>query len=140
MNGFAHEFQAGRRVYNADIMRLDYNVEYNVQKIEDERSEYVLDLKAKTTTVAYNKAHGQTITGWSCACATIFSFDAPFRWSCSVLEESQSLTICANSSGVFSAFMTRSALPSRKWLRNLVGTDVAQKPMRAEFSIDNRRR
>jgi len=40
---------------NADIMRLDYNVEYNVQKIEDEKSEYVLDLKAKTTTVAYDK-------------------------------------------------------------------------------------
>jgi len=56
-------------------MRLDYNVEYNVQKIEDERTEYVLDLKAKTTTVAYNKAHGQTITGWSCASATFFSFN-----------------------------------------------------------------
>jgi outer membrane lipoprotein-sorting protein len=40
---------------NADIMRLDYNVEYNVQKIEDEKSEYVLDLKAKTATVAYDK-------------------------------------------------------------------------------------
>jgi len=40
---------------NADIMRLDYNVEYNVQKIDDEKSEYVLDLKAKTTTVAYDK-------------------------------------------------------------------------------------
>jgi outer membrane lipoprotein-sorting protein len=40
---------------NADIMRLDYNVEYNVEKIEDERSEYVLDLKAKTATVAYDK-------------------------------------------------------------------------------------
>ena len=40
---------------NADIMRLDYNVEYNVEKIEDEKSEYVLDLKAKTATVAYDK-------------------------------------------------------------------------------------
>jgi len=40
---------------NADIMRLDYNVEYDVQKIEDEKSEYVLDLKAKTATVAYDK-------------------------------------------------------------------------------------
>jgi outer membrane lipoprotein-sorting protein len=40
---------------NADIMRLDYNVEYNVQKIEDEKIEYVLDLKAKTTTVAYDR-------------------------------------------------------------------------------------
>ena len=40
---------------NADIMRLDYNVEYDVQNIEDEKSEYVLDLKAKTATVAYDK-------------------------------------------------------------------------------------
>ncbi|HEY6999649.1 MAG TPA: outer membrane lipoprotein-sorting protein [Candidatus Binatia bacterium] len=40
---------------NADIMRLDYNVEYDVQKTEDEKSEYVLDLKAKTTAVAYDK-------------------------------------------------------------------------------------
>ncbi len=37
---------------NADIMRLDYNVEYDVQKIDDEKSEYVLDLKAKTAAVA----------------------------------------------------------------------------------------
>ena len=40
---------------NADIMRLDYNVEYNVQNMEDGKSEFVLDLKAKTTTVAYDK-------------------------------------------------------------------------------------
>jgi outer membrane lipoprotein-sorting protein len=40
---------------NADIMRLDYNVEYDVQKIEENKSEYVLDLKAKTGTVAYDK-------------------------------------------------------------------------------------
>ena len=40
---------------NADIMRLDYNVEYNVQNTLDEKNEYVLDLKAKTTTVAYDK-------------------------------------------------------------------------------------
>jgi outer membrane lipoprotein-sorting protein len=40
---------------NADIMRLDYNVEYDVQNIADEKSEYVLDLKAKTATVAYDK-------------------------------------------------------------------------------------
>lgn len=40
---------------NADIMRLDYNVEYNVQKIEDEKMEYILDLKAKTAAVAYDK-------------------------------------------------------------------------------------
>jgi len=40
---------------NADIMRLDYNVEYDVQNIVDEKNEHVLDLKAKTTTVAYDK-------------------------------------------------------------------------------------
>jgi outer membrane lipoprotein-sorting protein len=40
---------------NADILRLDYNVEYNVEKIDDEKSEYVLDLKAKTAAVAYDK-------------------------------------------------------------------------------------
>jgi outer membrane lipoprotein-sorting protein len=40
---------------NADIMRLDYSVEYNVQNIVDEKNEYVLDLKAKTASVAYDK-------------------------------------------------------------------------------------
>ncbi len=40
---------------NADIMRLDYHVEYDVQKIDEEKSEYVLDLKAKTSAVAYDK-------------------------------------------------------------------------------------
>jgi outer membrane lipoprotein-sorting protein len=39
---------------NADIMRLDFNVEYNVQNIEDTKSEYFLDLKAKTGAVAYD--------------------------------------------------------------------------------------
>lgn len=40
---------------NADIMRLDYHVEYDVQKIDEQKSEYVLDLKAKTAAVAYDK-------------------------------------------------------------------------------------
>jgi outer membrane lipoprotein-sorting protein len=40
---------------NADIMRLDYSVEYNVQNIVDEKNEYILDLKAKTASVAYDK-------------------------------------------------------------------------------------
>ena len=40
---------------NADIMRLDYNVEYDVQNIDDNKSEYVLDVKAKTGAVAYDK-------------------------------------------------------------------------------------
>jgi outer membrane lipoprotein-sorting protein len=40
---------------NADIMRLDYNVEYNVEKLEDKKEEYLLDLRAKTGTVAYDR-------------------------------------------------------------------------------------
>ena len=40
---------------NADIMRLDYHVEYDVQKIDEQKSEHVLDLKAKTAAVAYDK-------------------------------------------------------------------------------------
>lgn len=40
---------------NADIMRLDYHVEYDVQNIADENTGYVLDLKAKTGAVAYDK-------------------------------------------------------------------------------------
>jgi outer membrane lipoprotein-sorting protein len=40
---------------NADIMRLDFHVEYDVQNIQDTKSEYILDLKAKTGAVAYDK-------------------------------------------------------------------------------------
>ena len=40
---------------NADIMRLDYNVEYNIQDMEDGKTEYVLNLKAKTGAMAYDK-------------------------------------------------------------------------------------
>jgi outer membrane lipoprotein-sorting protein len=40
---------------NADIMRLDYHVEYDVQNMAEEKAEYVLDLKAKTAAVAYDK-------------------------------------------------------------------------------------
>ncbi len=40
---------------NADIMRLDYNVEYDVQNLEEQKSEYLLSLKAKTGAVAYDK-------------------------------------------------------------------------------------
>jgi outer membrane lipoprotein-sorting protein len=39
---------------NADIMRLDYQVEYDVRTLEDTESEYLLDLKAKTGAVAYD--------------------------------------------------------------------------------------
>jgi len=40
---------------NADIMRLDYSVEYDATILERNPSEYILDLKAKTRTVAYDK-------------------------------------------------------------------------------------
>jgi outer membrane lipoprotein-sorting protein len=40
---------------NADIMRLDYHVEYDVQQLEDLGQEYLLDLQAKTGTVAYDR-------------------------------------------------------------------------------------
>jgi outer membrane lipoprotein-sorting protein len=40
---------------NADIMRLDYHVEYDVRQLEDMGSEYLLDLKAKTGAVAYDR-------------------------------------------------------------------------------------
>lgn len=39
---------------NADIMRLDYNAEYNCEKIEEE-GRYLLHLKAKTRAVAYDR-------------------------------------------------------------------------------------
>jgi outer membrane lipoprotein-sorting protein len=39
---------------NADIMRLDYHVEYDVRQLEDLGTEYLLDLKAKTGAVAYD--------------------------------------------------------------------------------------
>ncbi len=40
---------------NADILRLDYATEYNVKQIEEKDSRYLLHLKAKTITVAYDK-------------------------------------------------------------------------------------
>ncbi len=40
---------------NSDILRLDYSSEYNVEKMEDMGDEYILHLKAKTRTVAYDK-------------------------------------------------------------------------------------
>jgi len=40
---------------NSDILRLDYTSEYNVEKMEDIGGEYILHLKAKTKTVAYDK-------------------------------------------------------------------------------------
>jgi outer membrane lipoprotein-sorting protein len=40
---------------NADILQLDYAAEYNVEKVEEKGSEYLLYLKAKTKTVAYDR-------------------------------------------------------------------------------------
>jgi outer membrane lipoprotein-sorting protein len=40
---------------NADIMRLDYSAEYNCEKVEATDKGYILHLKAKTNTVAYDR-------------------------------------------------------------------------------------
>ena len=40
---------------NADIMRVDYSEEYNVETIEEQGDLYLLSLKAKTGNVAYDK-------------------------------------------------------------------------------------
>ncbi len=40
---------------NADIMRLDYNEEYNCEKVEKDEDLYLLHLKAKTRSVAYDR-------------------------------------------------------------------------------------
>jgi outer membrane lipoprotein-sorting protein len=40
---------------NADILSLDYAAEYSVVNVEEQGKEYLLHLKAKTKTVAYDK-------------------------------------------------------------------------------------
>jgi hypothetical protein len=40
---------------NADILNLDYAAEYNVSGVEDAGNEYLLRLKAKTRSVAYDQ-------------------------------------------------------------------------------------
>jgi outer membrane lipoprotein-sorting protein len=40
---------------NADILQLDYAAEYDVEKVEEKGGEYLLSLKAKTRTVAYDR-------------------------------------------------------------------------------------
>ena len=40
---------------NADILQLDYAAEYDVEKVEEKGDEYLLYLKAKTKTVAYDR-------------------------------------------------------------------------------------
>src|SRR3989339_393406 len=40
---------------NADILQLDYAAEYDVEKVDEKGGEYLLFLKAKTKTVAYDR-------------------------------------------------------------------------------------
>jgi len=40
---------------NSDILRLDYSTEYNVVKTDDQKTQYVLELKAKNKSVAYDR-------------------------------------------------------------------------------------
>ncbi len=40
---------------NSDILNLDYSVEYTVKMIEENEQRYILDLKAKNATVAYDQ-------------------------------------------------------------------------------------
>ncbi len=40
---------------NSDILQLDYNAEYNVEKVEEKGNDYLLHLKAKNRTVAYDR-------------------------------------------------------------------------------------
>src|SRR3989338_3611545 len=42
---------------NADILQLDYAAEYNVEQMEEKGGEYLLHLKAKTKTVAYDRVN-----------------------------------------------------------------------------------
>ena len=40
---------------NSDILRLDYSEEYTVEKVDEQKDQYILYLKAKTNSVAYDK-------------------------------------------------------------------------------------
>ena len=40
---------------NSDILRLDYHQEYNVTGVTNEKDKYLLELKAKTNSVAYDR-------------------------------------------------------------------------------------
>jgi outer membrane lipoprotein-sorting protein len=40
---------------NADILRIDYTAEYNVESAEEQKDAYLLSLKARTGEVAYDK-------------------------------------------------------------------------------------
>jgi hypothetical protein len=40
---------------NADILQLDYDAEYTVEKVEEKGADYLLHLKARTKSVAYDR-------------------------------------------------------------------------------------
>ena len=40
---------------NSDILRLDYSAEYDAEGVIEEGDSYVLDLKAKTASIAYDR-------------------------------------------------------------------------------------
>ena len=40
---------------NSDILRLDFSVEYDVHQVEDKGESYLLELKAKTSSVSYDR-------------------------------------------------------------------------------------
>lgn len=40
---------------NSDILRLDFSVEYDVQQVQDQGDTYLLELKAKNNSVAYDR-------------------------------------------------------------------------------------
>ena len=40
---------------NSDILRLDYSAEYNVKSIQENENHYLLELKAKTAFIAYDR-------------------------------------------------------------------------------------
>ncbi len=40
---------------NSDILRLDYSAEYDTENLVEEGDTYILDLKAKTTAIAYDR-------------------------------------------------------------------------------------
>ena len=40
---------------NSDILRLDYGIEYQAQSVEEDGDSYLLDLKAKSGSVAYDR-------------------------------------------------------------------------------------
>jgi outer membrane lipoprotein-sorting protein len=48
---------------NADILGLDYSAEYDAEKVEEPGGEYLLYLKAKTKTVAYDRLKMWVDTG-----------------------------------------------------------------------------